>query len=222
MSTNALLTLRGASFGYGRRAVLAGVDLAVGRGELVGIAGPNGGGKSTLVRGILGLIPALAGSVERGGARLGYVPQQDSVDAVFPVTAEEVVRMGAYGRLRGQRALPAGERRFARECLERVGMSAHARQPLAALSGGQRQRVLVARALMMRPDLLIMDEPTSGVDRVAERQIAELVLELERRSALAVLIVSHQLEFLRRVTRRIVWVEDGRVEPAPPAAVGGS
>lgn len=214
-----MLQLRGASFGYDGRIVLRGIDLQVDPGDLIGIAGPNGSGKTTLFRGILGLIPPLAGSVERGDARLGYVPQQEALDPVFPITAEEVVRTGGYGRLRGLRMLGRTERELARACLERVGMSPQARQRFSSLSGGQRQRVLIARALMMRPSLLLLDEPTSGVDRAAEHAIVELVLDLNRKESLAVLIVSHQLDTLRRLARRILWVEDGRAEPREPTAI---
>jgi ABC-type Mn2+/Zn2+ transport system ATPase subunit len=213
----ALITLRGAAFGYGGRAVVRGVDLVVERGALIGIAGPNGAGKTTLFRGILGLLPPLEGSVERGATALGYVPQREALDPVYPLSVEEVVHMGAYGRLRGWRALARGERDAARDALQRVGLLERARDPFAALSGGQRQRALIARALLMRPQVLLLDEPTSGVDRAAQALVLDVLTRLAREESLAVLLVSHQLRSMRRAVDDALWVADGRVVRGPAA-----
>jgi ABC-type Mn2+/Zn2+ transport system ATPase subunit len=204
-----LIELHGAAFGYGGRPVVSGVDLAVGRGELFGLLGPNGSGKTTLFRGMLGLIPPLAGQVVRRAA-VGYVPQREGLDAIYPLTVEEVVHMGAYGRLSGLRGLARAERELALRWLERVGLADRRRRLFASLSGGQRQRGLIARALMARPELLLLDEPTSGVDREAQRAIQDVLLEL-RAEGMAILLVSHQLEVVREVVRDALWIEDGRV-----------
>ena len=209
-STTPLLRLSGASFGYGRHEVVSSVDLEVHPGELIGILGPNGSGKTTLFRGILGLIPARAGSVERPAGAIGYVPQRERLDPIYPVTVEEVVHMGCYGRLRGWRGLSSEERALAERCLERVDMGARRREAFAALSGGQRQRTLIARALMVRPKLLLLDEPTSGVDRAAQERILGILDEL-RDEGLAVLLVSHQLGLVREAMPELLWVADGRV-----------
>src|SRR5262245_12698048 len=119
---SALITLRGAAFGYGGRAVVRGVDLTIEPGAFLGIVGPNGAGKTTLFRGILGLVPPLEGSVERGSTALGYVPQREELDPVYPLSVEEVVHMGAYGRLSGWRGLARAERTAASDALRRVGM----------------------------------------------------------------------------------------------------
>ncbi len=210
-----LLRARGASFGYGGRTVLAGVDLEIGPGQFLGIVGPNGSGKTTLFRGILGLLRPLAGSVERGVKDVGYVPQREALDALFPLRVDEVVHMGAYGRLAGLRGLRRAERELAGACLARVGMEAHARAPFSSLSGGQRQRVLLARALMVRPRLLLLDEPTSGVDRAARRAILELLRELNRQDGLAILLVSHELALLKEAVEEVLWVAEGRVQRRP-------
>ncbi|TAJ09785.1 MAG: metal ABC transporter ATP-binding protein [Planctomycetota bacterium] len=210
-----LITLRGAAFGYGGRAVVRGVDLALEPGAFIGIVGPNGAGKTTLFRGILGLVPPLEGSVERGSTALGYVPQRENLDPVYPLSVEEVVHMGAYGRLRGWRALARDERTAASEALRRVGMFERARDAFTALSGGQRQRVLIARALLMRPQVLLLDEPTSGVDRAAQSLVIELLQRLAREEGLAVLLVSHQLQLVRRAVDEALWVADGRVVRGP-------
>ncbi len=121
MST--FLRLEQASFGYGARAIVSGVDLTVGTGAFLGIVGPNGAGKTTLFRGILGLVPPLAGRVERLTDAIGYVPQRESLDSIYPLRVDEVVHMGAFGRLSGLRRLCAADRALARASLARVGLS---------------------------------------------------------------------------------------------------
>jgi len=207
-----LLRIANASFGYAGRAVISHVDLAVRAGEFLGIVGPNGGGKTTLFRGLLGLVPPLEGRVDRGGARIGYVPQRETLDPIFPLRVEDVVRMGAYGSLSGLRLLTSEQRRAAEHAMERVGLSAHARAGFAGLSGGQRQRALLARALLGSPNVLLLDEPTSGVDRGAQRRILDLLVELNARDGLAVLLVSHQIPLLREAVREVLWVADGRIQ----------
>jgi ABC-type Mn2+/Zn2+ transport system ATPase subunit len=207
-----LLRLTQACFGYRGKPVVRDVDLEIQPGQFLGIVGPNGGGKSTLFKGCLGLIAPLAGRVERFTRRLGYVPQREHLDSIYPLRVDEVVHMGAYGRLRGWRGLSTEDRRLAQECLERVGLAPRTREQFSALSGGQRQRVLIARALMARPELLLLDEPTSGVDRGAQQQILELLLDLNRRERIAVLLVSHQLQMVREAVGEVLWVGGGRVQ----------
>jgi ABC-type Mn2+/Zn2+ transport system ATPase subunit len=210
-----LIQIEGAAFGYGERPVLAGLDVRLRRGTLVGVAGPNGSGKSTLVRGVLGLLKPLQGRVLNHARSLGYVPQRDTLDALYPLTALEVVRMGAYGRLGGLRLLRREERQRARQALERVGLAGEAQRLFARLSGGQRQRILLARALVMAPEVLVLDEPTSGVDADAEAAILQLLGEL-REDGLAILFVSHRLEALCRVADELLWVDRGGVRLEDP------
>ncbi|HVS09318.1 MAG TPA: ATP-binding cassette domain-containing protein [Planctomycetota bacterium] len=210
-----LLRLEGASFGYGADTVVAGVDLVVRAGDFIGIVGPNGSGKTTLFRGMLELIPPLSGRVERHVQAIGYVPQRDALDPIYPLSVREVVEMGAFGGLRGLRRLERKHRERARSLLERVALGAEAASMFTALSGGQRQRVLIARALMVEPKLLLLDEPTSGVDRQVEILILELLQELNR-EGLAMLLVSHQLGLLRQSVRQVFLVSDGRVRAGSP------
>ena len=206
-----LLRVRDASFGYGERAVITAVDLTIDAGDFLGIVGPNGSGKTTLFRGLLGLLPPRAGSVERLTDAIGYVPQRETLDPVYPLRVDEVVHMGAYGSLRGLRRLTPAARAKALANLEAVGLADRAAEAFSSLSGGQRQRVLIARALMVSPRLLLLDEPTSGVDRSAQERILTLLQEMNQREDLAVLLVSHQLDMVRDAVHRVLWVAEGQV-----------
>jgi manganese/iron transport system ATP-binding protein len=211
-----LVQLRSAAFGYEGRAVVSGVDLEVDAGQFIGIVGPNGSGKTTLFRGILGLLPVLSGQRERAsGVVFGYVPQRESLDPGFPLSVVEVVEMGAYRRLTALRRVTRADRAEAVRQLERVGLADLRFDPFSRLSGGQRQRVLVARALLIRPQVLLLDEPTSGVDRGAEEQILRLLREL-RGEGLAILLVSHQLALVRESVGEVLLVADGRVRRGDP------
>jgi ABC-type Mn2+/Zn2+ transport system ATPase subunit len=205
-----LIEIHGASFGYGRKVVLTGVDLQVERGAFLGVFGPNGSGKTTLFRGILGLDSPLAGRVERSTEAIGYVPQRERLDPVYPLTVEEVVHMGAYAALRGRRGVSRDMLDAARRWLDRVELSHKRRALFASLSGGQRQRALIARALMCNPELVVLDEPTSGVDRQAEQRILEILRSLNE-EGLAILLVSHQLEVVCPSLKDAIWVDEGRV-----------
>jgi ABC-type Mn2+/Zn2+ transport system ATPase subunit len=209
-----LVALRGADLGYENALVLRGVDLDLHRGELVAIAGPNGSGKTTLFRTILGFLPLLSGTlIRRCQLRdFGYVPQSASLDSMFPVTAAEVVEMGGYGRLKPYRGTPAAEKSRLRETLQQVGLSDVAGRLFFSLSGGQRQRVLIARALMVGPKILILDEPLAGCDPESQKAISEVLVELSARQGKTVLFSSHDLRMVRSVTRHILRIDDGRIE----------
>jgi ABC-type Mn2+/Zn2+ transport system ATPase subunit len=213
MMPGTLLTLRDVSLGYDSRVVLAHLSFAVECGECLALVGPNGAGKTTLLRGILGLIPVLAGQIEYGFDRStsppGYVPQRETLDPIFPLTVFEVVLMGTYGRLALLRPVGRRQRQLAADCLEQVGLADLAHRPFWALSGGQKQRVLIARALAVEPTLLLLDEPTAGVDPGAATTIMDLVARLNRDQGLTVVLVSHHLRLVRSLVHSILWVEAG-------------
>jgi ABC-type Mn2+/Zn2+ transport system ATPase subunit len=210
-----LVALDDVTLGYDGRPVLEHVSFGVESGEFVALLGPNGAGKTTLFRGILGLIPLLSGRITYGFDRRleppGYVPQKETLDPIFPLTVAEVVVMGTYARLAPLRPVGRRERARAATCLDRVGLAHLAGHAFWTLSGGQRQRVLIARALAAEPTLLLLDEPTAGIDPGAEAGIMELISRLNRERGLTVILVSHHLRVVRSVVGTVIWVEDGIV-----------
>jgi ABC-type Mn2+/Zn2+ transport system ATPase subunit len=202
-----LITFDHATLGYGRRVVLSDISFAIPTGDFLGLVGPNGAGKTTILRAILGSLAPLQGTVTKApDVRFGYVPQRDSVDYGFPLKVVDVVLMGRYDRIGLGRRPAADDRRRACAALDHVGILNLADQPLSALSGGQKQRVLIARALVGEPNVLVLDEPTNGMDLVSTTQILGLVRELHERDNLTVLMVSHALNEVANYVARIALV----------------
>lgn len=208
-----LVSLHGVKLGYDSESVLHDVELDIHAGDLMAIAGPNGSGKTTLFRAILGFLPLLGGSLIRNCAlsEFGYVPQSAALDSNFPVTVQEVVGMGAYGRLKPFQSVPGGEKERIRRVLQQVGLSNLASRAFFSLSGGQKQRILIARALMVVPKILILDEPLSGVDTESRDAITELLLKINREEGQAIFFSSHDLRMVRSVTQKLLRVDGGRV-----------
>ncbi len=187
--------------GYNGKWVLKSVFLDCRAGEILGIVGPNGAGKSTLLKVILGLIKPDRGSVALFGkkpgkeARLdvGYLPQISNAERTFPVTALDVVMMGIYSRIGLFRRPGRKEKETALDMLSMVHMSEHARRPFGVLSGGQQQRINIARALCSNPRLLVLDEPSTGVDSVAQEDFYLLLAKLRDEKGLSVIMVSHDI-----------------------------
>ena len=206
----ALVSFRDATLGYGHRAVLRDFNLDILDHDFLGIVGPNGAGKTTILRTFLGSLKPLGGSVTIApGLRYGYVPQRDAVDTLFPLHVLEVVLMGRYDRIGlGRRPTPA-DRDLARSALDRVGIAHLAEWPLNSLSGGQRQRTLIARALVGQPNVLVLDEPTNGMDLVATTQILGLVRDLHEKTGITVVMVSHALNEVANYVERVALVYEG-------------
>lgn len=194
------LSVHALTVAYQRRPVLWDVDFDARPATLIAIVGPNGAGKSTFIKACLGLLPVAAGAVEFWGMpyrqarrRVGYVPQRETVDWDFPVSALDVVAMGRYGLIGWCRPVTRRHRQAALEALDRVGMADLAHRQISQLSGGQQQRVFLARALAQEADLYFMDEPFAGVDAATERAIVDLLREL-RRERKTVICVHHDLQ----------------------------
>lgn len=221
MSAEPLVQFKGAALGYGRRAVVTGVDLTLHAGDFLGVLGPNGAGKSTLLKTMLGLIKPLKGHVKLHGAslgapRFGYVPQKEKLDAIYPLSVREVAAMGAYRNfelLRRLRGRPHDD--LVRQCLRECGVLDLAERRYSDLSGGQRQRVLIARALAAEPELLVLDEPLAGIDVPTQRALLRLFQEFKERRRLTILMVSHRLQAERDLFTHIAWVADGKADHGP-------
>ena len=196
-AARALVDVRGLAAGYapGTNAISE-VEFTARAGELCAVLGPNGGGKTTLFRALLSEVPERRGRVGVAGP-IAYVPQTERSRLDFPVNAIDVVLMGTYGSLPWFRRLGSRERAAARTALERVGLAGEERAPYGSLSGGQRQRVLIARALAQEAEILLLDEPLSGVDQPAAERVLEILDDL-RASGHAILLATHDIEQARQ------------------------
>jgi ABC-type Mn2+/Zn2+ transport system ATPase subunit len=208
-----LVELKNVVVGYHRQPILPAVDLSIAPGVFLGLVGPNGSGKTTLVRALLGLLKPISGSISfpSGRPRFGYVPQKAVVDLSFPLSAYEVTLMGRYGLIGPMRRPSAADEKKTLSALADVGIGDLAHRPFHALSGGQRQRVLIARALASEPEVLILDEPTNGLDLPAERAMLDLVASFTQRK-LAVILISHQLALVADYATELVLI-GGRGRP---------
>ncbi|MEU8349956.1 MULTISPECIES: metal ABC transporter ATP-binding protein [Streptomyces] len=230
MAAEPVVSLREATASLGARAVLRGVGLTVGRGEVVALLGANGSGKSTTVRAVVGQVPLTGGSLElfgtplrrfRDWSRVGYVPQRSGATGGVPATVREVVASGRLSRTGLGRARKA-DRAAVDRALELTGLAGRARDSVEALSGGQQQRVLISRALAAEPELLIMDEPMAGVDTGHQRVLADTLRE-QVADGVSVLLVLHELGPLEPLIDRTVVLRDGLVvyDGPPPGQDGG-
>ncbi|MDR6225335.1 metal ABC transporter ATP-binding protein [Desmospora profundinema] len=210
---NQVLELRGIHFSYGQQAVLEEVDLSLGKGQFLGLVGPNGSGKSTLVKLALGSLLPDHGEVRlfktplhqfRDWSRIGYVSQKaNSFNLGFPATVREVVASGLYGKMGLFRRMTRKHWERVDEAIDQVGLSEYGHRNIGRLSGGQQQRAFIARALVSDPDLLILDEPTVGVDARSTEQFYELLAHLHREKGLALLLVSHDIGAITAYVDRI-------------------
>ena len=224
------IRLRDARIGYGDVVVVQGVDLTVTDGEAVAVLGSNGSGKTTLARGLLGLATVLGGEVEVLGApvgrprergRIGYVPQRHTVSGAVPATVREVVGVGRLARLGPFGRLRPADRAAVQDAVAAVGLADRLGDPVASLSGGQQRRVLVARALAAEPELLIMDEPTAGVDAASQDALAAVLADVSA-TGTTLLVVTHETAALAGVLTRAVVVDHGRISYDGPLAGAGA
>ncbi len=201
------------NFSYHENPVLENVNLEIVKGELASIVGPNGGGKTTLLKLILGLLKPVSGSLEIFGRspeksrqKIGYMPQHAQLDPQFPISVLDVVLMGqidlcSKGLFGG---FPQPATTLAKEALAEVGLGGYAKKSFSELSGGQRQRVLIARALCIEPELLLLDEPTSNIDPRSEENLYATLTKLNRK--MTILLVSHDLGFVSQIVKSVICV----------------
>jgi len=222
-----ILEIKNLACGYQEEPVFSGVDLKLYPGQLSGLVGPSGSGKSTLIKAILGLIHPWAGEIWFRGKQLkpgvaplkvGYVPQVETVDWTFPVTAQEVVMMGLYQK---QRLLPwysSDERTAAKLLLDRVGVAHVAHQSIGDLSGGQQQRVFIARALVGEPEIVLLDEPTSSSDLCVQHELLHLLADLNQQG-LTILLSTHDLNSVATHLPWVVCFNNGLICQGQPSDV---
>jgi zinc transport system ATP-binding protein len=224
--------LRSVSFAYpGGAPVLRNVSLVIEPGEFVAFAGPNGGGKTTLLRIALGLERPQTGTARLFGEpsarfghreRIGYLAQRAQLGVEAPVSVQELVTAGRVPRLGLLRPLRRVDRIVVAEAIERVGLADHAAASLATLSGGQQQRAFIAKALAGEPDLLVLDEPTAGVDVDAQELLATLLEELHRDLQATIVFVSHEFGAVERFVERLVLIRGGIVFDGQPSSLPAS
>ena len=198
-----VVCLKKVSFRRGEKAVLNDITFCIDEGVFLGVIGPNGGGKTTLLKLVLGVLPMQSGTIRIFGKspaelsnerwRIGYVPQRHEIDQNFPVTAIDVVLMGMTTKVGLFRRVPRSARNRAMMLLDRVGVPELAHRPIGRMSGGQQQRTMIARALMSEPRLLVLDEPTVGIDSAGQQQFLQLVQTLRQEFQLTVVMVSHDV-----------------------------
>jgi ABC-type Mn2+/Zn2+ transport system ATPase subunit len=211
-----IITFDDLAIGYDGRAVLSGISLAITRSSFTAILGANGSGKSTLLKTLLGLLPPVAGRITITAPLnlpliFGYVPQSTELDPLYPLTGFDVAFMGTFGRVGPGRFPPHDEREFVHDCLRATAADGFAQQKFSRLSGGQKQRVLIARALATRPDVLVLDEPTAGVDAAATRALLEFISRIHAERKLTILLVTHDLPLVRQHAQQIIWLHHGGV-----------
>jgi ABC-type Mn2+/Zn2+ transport system ATPase subunit len=212
----ALITLSNLSIGYNSQPVMSGISLSIARDSFIAFLGANGSGKTTLMKTLLGLLPPVAGRIHTAastGAPLvfGYVPQSNRFDPIYLLTGFDVALMGAYGRILPGRLVPPGERALARQCLGAAGAEEFAHQRFAKLSAGQKKRVLIARALMTCPDVLILDEPTAGVDITATRAVLDFISQIRKERRITVLLATHDFALVRQYAQQVLWFHHGKM-----------
>jgi zinc/manganese transport system ATP-binding protein len=215
---SAVVAFENASVAFGRRIIWSGASFQLKAGEFVGLIGPNGTGKTTLLRVLLGQVPLASGKVSvlrrppgRGNPAIGYVPQRRSLTADLAVRGYDLVLLGLIGHKWGFGPASAAERRAVAEALEAVGASDFADQPVGLLSGGEQQRLLIAQALLTHPKLLLLDEPLASLDLKSQHEIVHLVETIRVDRQMTVVMVAHDLNPLLEMLDFIVFILDGRV-----------
>lgn len=217
------IVARDLAAGYGGPAVWAHADFSIAAGSFTAVLGPNGGGKSTLIRMILGLLPPLHGELQvlggrphRGNASIGYIPQHSSFDPELSIRGRDFVNLGIDGHRWGVRLHGAASARAADEAIRAVGAGSYADRPIGRLSGGEQQRLLLAQALVGNPQVLLMDEPLSQLDVRNQGVIVQLIGELKRARELTVLLIAHDVNPLLSHIDHVLYVAHGNVAMGMP------
>ncbi|MCU1583393.1 MAG: zinc/manganese transport system ATP-binding protein [Microbacteriaceae bacterium] len=225
-SSSVAIELDSAELRYGDRRLWSGLSLSVERGEFIAVLGPNGSGKTSLIKVLLGLRPLTSGTVRlggepprRGSSRVGYVPQQRGFDSDLGARGIDLVALGFDGHRYGVPWPNPTKRRLLNEVIEQVGASRFAYSPIGLLSGGEQQRLRIAQALLSSPQVLLCDEPLLSLDLANQKAIVDLIDERRRASNTAVVFVTHEINPILPVVDRIVYIVDGRWAIGTPEEV---
>lgn len=219
------IEVKGVDFKYNKHLILNDVSFNIKCGEYVGIIGPNGGGKTTLIKIILGLLKPLRGEVKIFGYDLnqfkerfliGYVPQKITQEAYFPATVEEIVKSGIIAKIGPLKKFTAKDNEAARKAMEATDIGKYKNELLSHLSGGEKQRVFIARALAGEPKILILDEPVAGVDAPSQEQFYQFLNSLRKESALTIIYVSHDLNFIAQQVESVLCLNRKLICNCPP------
>jgi ABC-type Mn2+/Zn2+ transport system ATPase subunit len=215
--SDALIEFDKVTLGYGHHVILRDVNLTVAPGDFLGIVGPNGAGKTTLLKALLGTLRPLSGrlAINTPAGTFGYVPQREAVDETFPLTVREMIMMGRFARIGLLRRPRQADHGVVTAAAAHVGIEGLFERRYRTLSGGQKQRTLIGRALAAEPSVLVLDEPTNGMDLPAEKAMMDLVRHLHVQDKLTVIMVSHLLNVVASYVRRLAIVGDGKVEVGP-------
>jgi ABC-type Mn2+/Zn2+ transport system ATPase subunit len=195
------------SIGYGKNVIISGINISINENDFIGIVGPNGAGKTTFLKTLLGNIKPLAGNVSMDNLRFGYVPQRDTVQPLLPYTVFEVVMMGRYSLSGPFKRMTEMDKQIVAESLSYIGMLDQKDKNYNSLSGGQRQRTLIARALAVKPNVLILDEPTNGMDTPSHYSLLDLIERLHAEKNLTIFLVSHLLTDVANIVKKIMLLD---------------
>lgn len=224
--TKNIIELRNIFFSYGGEEILSDINLNIHKGDYLGIIGPNGGGKTTLLKIMLGLLQPISGEVKlfgkpiqefTGWSKIGYVSQKSvNFDSNFPITVEEVVSMGRFAKRGLFKMLNSGDKKIIHESLEKVELTKYKNRIIGELSGGQQQRVFIARALAAQPEIIFLDEPTVGVDVQIQESFYKLLRKLNRELDLTLVLVSHDINVVAHEATEIALVNKSLVYDSNP------
>jgi ABC-type Mn2+/Zn2+ transport system ATPase subunit len=204
---NEIIKLSNASIGYGKKIIASGINLSIADNDFIGIVGPNGAGKTTLLKTILGNIKLLKGTIQKQNIRFGYVPQRDLVQPLLPYSVFDVVMMGRSSLNGPFKRTNNRDDKIVEESLAYIGISDLKEKRYGSLSGGQRQRTLIARALAVEPAVLILDEPTNGMDTPSHYSLLDLVEQLHGEKKLTIFMVSHLLTDVANIVKKLILID---------------
>jgi ABC-type Mn2+/Zn2+ transport system ATPase subunit len=207
-----IIKFKDVSIGYGNKRIHSNINVEIEQNDFIGLVGPNGSGKTTFLKTLLGNIKPVSGVIEKNDVTFGYVPQRDTVQPLLPYTVHDVVMMGRYSLMGLLKKPSKSDEEKVDECIEKVGIIQLKNHNYNSLSGGQRQRTLIARALAVRPDVLILDEPTNGMDTPSHYSLLNLISELHSKRNLTVLLVSHLLSDVANLVKKLMLFESGKFQ----------